>query len=455
MINNIQITIDDLKQIIIDSSQISIDHYINRDDYFTWCKNGLNNDFIKVITGFRRTGKSFLLKQLKQYLIKNNNVPEENIFFINFEHDILAKNNQIEDLRKMLELFETQIAQDGKIYLFLDEIQNVKYWEKFIRTIYDSQKNKYNIYLTGSNSALLSSEFSTALAGRTIEMQIGPFDFKEYLKLSNINIDGKFDKIKHKILLEKHLYRHLHWGGLPETIGRKDEEIQQYIKSLFRKVLLDDIVKRFEVKKIAVIEKLLYYIFSNIGGTVSFLNIVNVLNNEGEKISVPTLQNYAEMYEQSFALSKIKKFEWKTKKIFSKQYKFYAIDNGLANNINISKLDIEEKLLENMVYNTLAKKYSKIYYGRDDENKEIDFIMPQSNNYFLKIQVSLEINNQNRKREFGNFVITDKYLKKGKNILVTLYGKNQIHNYKNTVIQEIPLLDFLLMDLSELNKKSE
>ncbi len=444
MTNNTQITTDELKQIIVDSSRISVDHYIDRDDYFNWFKSGLNNDFIKVVTGFRRTGKSFLLKQLKQYLIKNKNVPEENIFFINFEHDILAKNNQIEDLRKMLELFEARVVQDGKIYLFLDEIQNVKYWEKFIRTIYDSQKNKYNIYLTGSNSSLLSGEFSTALAGRTIETQIRPFDFKEYLKLSNVKINGSFDKIKHKILLKKHLYRYLYWGGLPEIIGRKDEEIQQYIKSLFRKVLLDDIVKRFRVEKVAIIEKLLYYIFSNIGGTVSFSNIANILNNEGEKISVPTLQNYAEMYEQSFALSKIKKFEWKTKKIFSKQYKFYATDNGLANIINISKPDIEGRLLENIVYNTLAKKYSKIYYGRDDENKEIDFIVPQDKNHFLKIQVSLEINAQNKKREFGNFVITDKYLKKGKNILITLSGKNQTHNYKDVIIQEIPLLDFLL-----------
>jgi len=444
MSNNTRITIDELKQIIVDSSQISANRCIDRDDYFAWCKFGLDNDFIKVITGLRRTGKSFLLKQLKQYLIKNKNVPEENIFFINFEHDILAKNNQIEDLRKMLELFEARVAQDGKRYLFLDEIQNVKYWEKFIRTIYDSRKNKYSIYLTGFNSSLLSGEFSTSLAGRTIETQIRSFDFKEYLKLSNVNIGGGFDKIKQKISLEKHLHRYLRWGGLPETIGKKDEEIQQYIKSLFRKVLLDDIVKRFGVERVSVIEKLLYYIFSNIGGTVSFTNIANVLNNEGEKISVPTLQNYTEMYEQSFALNKIKKFEWKTKKIFSKQYKFYAADNGLANVINVSKLGIEEKLLENIVYNVLAKKHSKIYYGRDDENKEIDFIVPQPENHFLKIQVSLEINAQNEKRELGNFVITDKYLKKGENILVTLYGKNQTHNYKDVVIHEVPLLDFLL-----------
>ncbi|MEA1937243.1 MAG: ATP-binding protein [Patescibacteria group bacterium] len=444
MMNNTQITTDELKQVIIDSSRISVDRYIDRDDYFAWCKSGLDNDFIKVITGFRRTGKSFLLKQLKQYLIKNKNVPEENIFFINFEHDILAKNNQVEDLRKMLELFEAHIAKDGKVYLFLDEIQNVKYWEKFIRTIYDSQKDKYNIYLTGSNSSLLSGEFSTALAGRTIEMQIRSFDFKEYLKLSGVKIDSSFDKVKHKTLLERHLYRYLHWGGLPETIGRKDEEIRQYIKSLFRKVLLDDIVKRFGVEKVAVIEKLLYYIFSNIGGTTSFSNIANTLNNEGEKISVPTLQSYAEMYEQSFALNKIEKFEWKTKKIFSKQYKFYAVDNGLVSNINISKFGIEEKLLENIVYNVLAKKYPKIYYGRNNEDREIDFIAPRSENHFLKIRVSIEINAQNKKREFGNFVVTDKYLKNGKNILITLNGKNQTHNYKGSVIQEVPLLNFLL-----------
>ena len=442
-----KVTIDELRQVIEDSSHISVKEYIERPEYFNWIKSGLNNNFVKVVTGFRRTGKSFLLKQLKQYLMTERSVQEENIMFINFEHDILAKHNTVEDLRDILELFEARVAKldnEAKIYLFLDEIQNIKYWEKFVRTIYDSNKTKYNIYITGSNSSLLSSEFSTALAGRTIEMQVNPFSFVEYLELLGIKIVSGFDKVRNKAILDKHLNTYLHNGGLPETIGKDEQTIRQYVKGLFRKVLLDDIVKRFKVEKVSVIEKLLYYIFSNIGGTTSFKNIVGVLKNEGESVTVPTLQEYALMYEQAFALSKIAKFDWKTKQIFSKQYKFYAVDNGLANNINASKIDIDEKLLENLVYNVLAHKYEKVYYGRDEYGKEIDFIVIQEDGKYLKIQVTLELHEQNKKRELGNFALVDKYLEKGDNILITLRGKNQTREYGGVEIKEVTLLDFLL-----------
>lgn len=442
--NGNRVTIDELLQIIADSSQISASNPIKREVYSTWLKKGLNNDLIKVISGFRRVGKSFLLKELAEYLVKKEHAPLENIFFVNFEHDMLAQRNTLENLREMVELHEQQIAQKGKIYLFLDEIQNVPGWEKFIRTLYDAHKKTYTFYVTGSNSALLSSEFSTALSGRTIETKISPFSFTEYIRFLGIHDVTPLGMARNKNVYMKHLLVYLAQGGFPEIIGQDKETVREYIQSLIRKVLLDDIVKRFDVQKISVLEKLLSYILSNIGTTTSFANISRALKKEGEAISVPTLQTYAHFYEQAFALEKIEKFDWKTQSVFRKQYKFYAVDNGLVQTLHVSKMGIDEKLLENLVYLILSGKHKKIYYGRDEDNKEIDFIIPQGEKAYQKVQVCLELNEENKKRELGNFVLADKYLRKGENILITLRGKKQEHVFGKGVIKEIPLLYFLV-----------
>ncbi len=440
-----QINIDELRSIIIDSSKIATKNQVIRDEYFNWLKKGAENDFVKVITGFRRVGKSFLLKQLRVFLINEKKIPAENILFINFEHDLLAEHREVSDLRWLFELFKTEIKKPGPVYLFLDEIQNVKQWEKFVRTIYDSEKEKYNIFVTGSNSSLLSSEFSTALAGRVIEKEIHSFSFLNYLKFKKINIQNDFDKIEKRNLLQKNLLEYLRNGGLPETIEQNPEIVKEYIDALFRKVLIDDILKRFKVEKFDILERLFYFIISNVGQPTSFSKIMGVLASQKEKITTATLQEYAKMYSQTFVWNKISKFDWKSKSIFSKNYKFYPFDNGLLSVLHISKLDIEEKLLENLVFNVLRKKYNNIYYGRDDRDKEIDFIIPQNKqSSFLKIQATVQVHEENKKRELGNFVLADKYLQQGENILITLNGRKQMHNYKNIKIQEIPLLDFIL-----------
>jgi predicted AAA+ superfamily ATPase len=441
--------IEALQKIIFNSSKINSEKNIPREQYFSWLVSGLDNNFVKVVSGFRRTGKSFLLKQLKNYLITKKGVSENNIFFVNFEHYALKDSNTVEDLRKMVELFEVEMADiDQKVFLFLDEIQHVDGWEKFIRTIYDSNKEKYSIYLTGSNSALLSSEFSTALGGRTIEKKVYPFDFKEYLDMQGFNIselETTFGKVEHKNELEKYVRSFLKYGGLPETIDKKDMEVSDYVESVFKKILLDDIVKRFKITKTFIIEKLFYFLISNIGSVVSFTNIAKQLLQASDKVSVPTLQKYANYYEQSFALAKIRKFDWQTKKIFDQQYKFYTVDNSLITFLNISHLkDFRDKLLENIVANELFKKYKSVYYGRNNDNKEIDFIVQDKEDSFLKIQVTLELDDKNKKRELGNFKLADKYLQKGKNILITLQGESQTHEYNGIEVEEVTLLDFLL-----------
>jgi predicted AAA+ superfamily ATPase len=440
-----QLSIDSLSQVISDSIHINTDYQITRKTYFDWLTSSTDNEFIKVITGFRRVGKSFLLKQLHGYLTKEKQIPAENIFFINFEHDLIQFRN-VEGLRKMWELFKENLPDpNAKVYLFLDEIQNIKGWEKFVRTLYDSAKNKYNIFITGSNSSLLSSEFSSALSGRTIEMHIHSFDFKEFLLLKKIKPRRGLARVEQKSLLQKNLNQYLHQGGLPETINKSNQDTTLYIQSIFNKILLDDIIERFNIKKSQSVKNLLAYLFSNIGSVLSFSKIEKILANEGENISSTTLYEYADMYIQSFALSKISKFDWKTKRIFKKQHKFYASDNGLITSLDYDHIEAKDVLLENLIYIALSKKHSNIYYGRDERNHEIDFVIPnKKKNSFLKIQATLELNAENEKRELGNFTLVNKHLPAGKNILITLHGENRTHKFKNVTIQEIPLLDFLL-----------
>ncbi len=443
--NTSQLSIDTLNQIIFDSAQINADKQITRSDYFKWLTSSTHNEFIKVITGFRRVGKSFLLKQLRHHLINEKQIPAKNIFFINFEHDLIQFRN-VEGLRKMWELFKTTLDNpDDKVYLFLDEIQNIAGWEKFVRTLYDSAKNKYNIFITGSNSSLLSSEFSSALSGRTIEMHVHSFSFKEFLCLKGINPLKGIDRIGQKSILQKNLLEYLHKGGLPETINSSPTDTTLYIQTIFNKILIDDIIERFNIKKSQSIKNLLAYLFSNIGSVLSFSKIEKILKSEGENISSTTLYEYADMYIQSFALNKISKFDWKTKRIFKKQHKFYASDNGLITSLDYDHIEAKDVLLENLVYIALSKKYSNIYYGRDERNHEIDFIIKNKKcNSFLKLQITLELTTENKKRELGNFTLINKYLPAGENILITLNGENRIHKFKNITIQEIPLLDFLL-----------
>jgi len=437
------LSLNQLRQLISESQTIHSKQEVDRPDLLNWLIKGTENDLIKVLTGFRRTGKSYLLKQFVRHLVDQRIAPSDNIFFVNFEHDLVASLSDVGHLRTLYEKYQAQIYQKGKIYLILDEIQNVNKWEKFVRTIYETNKENCQIYITGSNSSLLSSEFSTALSGRTIEQKVYPYSFNEYLLAHKIILQGQFNYVNNKTKIDQLVNRYLIYGGLPETVNLDVNLIPECIQGVFRKILLDDIVKRFTVQNIDLLETYFRFIASNVGGITSQSSIKSAIEHQGQTISLPTLANYLRMYGSAFAVDKVDKFEWKLKRIFNRQAKLYLVDNGLITTLNQLKLDVTSGLLENAVYQYLSRKYDQIYFGRDDKGKEIDFLVKTSSYNYLKVQVSLELNQNSKLRELNNFVLADKYLSSGDNYLVVHTGETEIITYRKIKIQIINIRDLL------------
>ncbi len=419
---------------------------IVRQKYSSWLKKKVNNNLIKVVTGFRRVGKSTLLKQLYLYLISKKNISPDNIFFVNYEHALLVEQRNTQDLYRLFQLFENSANPNQPLYLFLDEIQNVKNWESFVRTLFEKNKHHYNIFISGSNSSLLSSEFTTALGGRTVELHVTPFNFNEFLKYHQLEIKSIRDLVNNQAQILNLQKQYLKKGGLPETLSFKTDLTKEYLESTFNKVLLDDIIQRFKLEKPEILKNLFHYVVTNTSSILSYHSLVNFMKRQRLKTSVPTVKRYLNHYQEAFALNKIAKFSWKTKEVFTQKYKYYPVDHGFINFFSTSNQQIKSKILECVVFNHLKKDHFKVYYGRDaNTNKELDFIVQKNKNDALnKIQVCWQLDKKNCQRELGNFIIADKYLAKGENILITKTGVEQEHRLKKNTIKQIPLHKFLL-----------
>lgn len=404
------ISLEKLKQSISESMIATSPSPVVRKDYFDWIKKASENKLIKVITGFRRSGKSYLLKMFSRHL-QDQNVPVENIFYLNFENDLLIDIKTVEDLRKVWELYLTKIAKlDSPIYIIWDEIQLVSTWEKLVRTLYES--GKYNIFLSGSNSQLLSSELSSSLSGRSIELNVSPFSFNEYLDYLNIDNTNYFQN-KNKI--DQAFNKYLRRGGLAEQFDLDENLSTNYKEGLIQKVILDDITKRYQIDKIKVLQNLFQFISGNITSTLSLRKIVNRLNEQGIDIALATLDNYIYYWETSYSLSKLTKFDYKLSRVFDRTVKYYVVDNIFITGGE----EADEKRLENLIYNELARRYGKdnVNFGSEANGYEVDFVVktPERLKFF---QVCLKLNENNVKREKGNLDLITKYQSGDSTLLV-------------------------------------
>lgn len=409
------LTIDQIKTVITDSKEISVEKEVERMRYLEWLKRGAGSRLIKVISGFRRSGKTFLLKQLSKNIEKSGGVPFWNICFLNFEHDLLSKIKDVEDLRNLFDLYIKNIAVPNKpVYLVFDEIQNIKDWEKLVRTLYE--KGGYNIFISGSNSQLLSGELSSSLSGRFIELKIYPFDFKEYLQFNNIQVNRDDNYYRQKDLIDNLYQKYLLYGGLPEQFNLEEEFKNNYLEALIQKIILDDIVKRFQIRKAFLLSELFQFVIGNMTSHLSLRKICNAFKSQGIDISVPTLNRYLAYFQSAYVFFKLSRFSYKLYTLFEKNNKYYAVDNLLLNFDFISR----EKKLENVIAGFLIKKYGlqNVFFGMEDKGYEVDFIVKQKVGRFLIIQVCLYLTDENKKREIGNLQVANKYLKGDRLVVV-------------------------------------
>ena len=396
------------------------DKKIIRTNYLNELSNYKDKDLIKVLTGIRRCGKSTILEQYRD-LLKKEGVNENNIIYINFE------DNNYKDLLDSDKLHNYILDNtDSKVknYIFLDEIQNIPLFQKCIDSLY---LRKYlDIYITGSNSYMLSGELATYLTGRYIEIHVLPLSFKEYLSYY-----GESDELKK-------YNDYIMYGGFPYLINLdNDEEKLKYLDSIYNTVIVKDIINRKKIKDILVLESVCKFLFDNIGSLVSINKISNTLTSLGRSSSTHTIEEYVGVLLNSYILYKVNRFDVKGKGLLKTQEKYYLSDLGLRTYLlgrNHNK-DLGH-ILENIIFLELKRKGYRVYVGKNEE-KEVDFVVETGDDY-IYIQVSLSVRDEKTlERELRPLeTIQDHY----KKYLITLdYDTN---NYNG--IKQISAMDFLL-----------
>ncbi len=370
---------------------------IKRENYLSKIREFYSSDIIKVITGIRRCGKSVLLKQIIDE-IKEQNIDDKHIIYINFEDVEYAFIKNYLDLNKYI---KEKIVDNEKYYLFFDEIQMVDEWEKAINSF--KATLNVSLFITGSNSKLLSGEFATLLSGRYVSFKLAPFSFKEVLILKDIKSRNEMEDIFNDYLL---------WGGMPQRFEFKTfEGMKNYLRDVFDAIVLKDIVKRNSIKNVNLFQRVMEYLVTNPSQTFSPTNMINEFEKERIPVSSKTIYECLDYAESSHLMSKVSTYDIRGKRILSRKDKYYLTDLGLGQILNINKKTQFGSYLENIVYNELIFRGYNVSIGNND-GKEIDFIATKHNQkeYY---QVTFELSNkETEEREFGAYNnILDNYPK--------------------------------------------
>ena len=337
---------------------------IKRESYINEIKKFMNKPIIKVITGMRRSGKSIILKLISEELI-NEGVSSNNIIYINFESLMFS---ELTDFKKLYNyIIEKSQTLQGKIYILLDEIQEVEHWEKAINSFMVDLN--CDIYITGSNANLLSSELATYIAGRYVEIKIYPLSFKEYIEFAKIQNPSKI------LSNEEYFEQYLQFGGLPgiHNFDYEKENIYQYLSDIYNSVLLKDVIARNGIRDIELLERVVLYILDNIGNTFSAKNISDFLKSQGRKLSRETVYNYLKALENAYIISKVQRYDIKGKALLETQEKFYLMDLGLRHSKLGYRANDIAGYLENIIYLELMRRKYTVNIGKLS-TKEVDFI---------------------------------------------------------------------------------
>ena len=352
----------------------------------------IGNKLVKVLIGQRRVGKSYILRQIISYLINHEKVHPKNIFYLNKEYTAFDEIKSAADLEALFVYYRKQLNVSGKIYLFLDEVQNIEKWETFVNSYSQDYTGKYEIFLTGSNSNLLSGELASLLSGRYVEFEIFSFGFDEFAQFKNLEIN-------------KETYiKYLQTGGLPELMNLSGEEMQlYYVESLKNTIILRDIISRNQLKDVALLEDIFKFITVNVGNLTSVTSIVNYFKNLQKKTNYETISSYINYLKSALIIHEAERFNIRGKKVLGGVRKYYLNDLAFKNFLfGYYPSDIGYNL-ENLIFLELRRKGYRIYIG-ETRNKEIDFVAAKPGKT-IYIQVAYLLNEAKTfEREFGNLL---------------------------------------------------
>lgn len=365
-----------------------------RKGYIDRIKPFMQKSVVKVLTGQRRVGKSFLLYQLIEEILAKE--PDANIIYVNLEDFTFSSLQTAEDLHSYI---ISHSKEKAKNYIFIDEIQDIPGFEKVIRSLLLNEDN--DIYITGSNAKMLSGELATYLSGRYIEFKIYSLSYSEFLEFHGLTES------------ETSYELYSRYGGLPYLLNLplEDETVNEYLKSVYSTIVFRDVVSRYKLRNTLFLEKLIQFLSENIGNLFSAKNISDYLKSQHTTISVNQIQSYTEYLNNAFLIHRVERYDLIGKRVFEIGEKYYFENMGIRNIVIGYRITDKAKILENLVYNHLLYKGYDIkvgYYG----DKEIDFI-GEKNGEKLYIQVALKIDSdKTAEREFGNLLkIQDNYPK--------------------------------------------
>lgn len=385
----------------------------------------VDTPFVKILTGVRRCGKSTILKMIIKKIKEEKNVDDEQI--LNYRFDSMEYGDMT--TKELYLELKSKILQSKKTYLFLDEIQEIEGWEKVVNTL--ASDFDVDIYITGSNSRMMSSEISTYLTGRYITFHIYTLSFEEYLMFKK-----SYTTLKE---LKQEFSQYVRLGGFPATHLQdySQDEVYTIVKDIYNSTIFSDIVRRNQVKKIDQLERVVKYTFNNIGNTFSAKSISNYFKSEQRKIDNETVYSYLEKLQKAYILHKCSRYDLQGKNILKTQEKFYLADVSLRYSELGYTVDSVASSLENIVYLELKRRGYNVYIGKT-KDKEIDFVATKQNEK-IYVQMTQEIKSEKtQKREYEQLLeIRDNYPK-----YVVMADDFAGGNYEG--IKTMNIVDFLL-----------
>ena len=372
---------------------------IDRPLYVDKIMSYVDTPFVKILTGVRRCGKSTILKMIMERLKTERNIPENRIISCRFD------SMEYEDMtaKQIYTLLKEKLSPVGKTYLFLDEVQEIKGWEKIVNSL--ASDFDVDLYITGSNSRMMSSEIATYLTGRYISFRIFTLSFGEYLMFKS-----KFANVGEP---KTELANYVRLGGFPATHlqAYSQDEIYTIVRDIYNSTIFSDIVKRNQVRKIDQLERVVKYTFSNVGNTFSAKSIADYLKSERRSLDNETVYSYLDKLEKAYLLHRCSRYDLQGKEILKTQEKFYLADVALRYSVLGYNADSVASSLENIVYLELCRRGYTVYVGKTSDG-EIDFVAVRQNEK-IYVQVTQEINSEKtEKREYNRLLeIPDNYPK--------------------------------------------
>jgi len=381
-----------------------MDHYIKRKEYLDKLLSYKDKDLIKVVSGLRRSGKSTLLEIYKALLLQQG-IGIGQIQFYNFE---LPENYLNKTWSDIYFEIKKKMHPNKTNYVFLDEVQNIPVFEKLVDGLYATENT--DIYITGSNAFLLSSELATLLSGRYIEISILPFSFKEYLTARDIDTGNKY------LNYEAFFFEYVNETSLPKGVELREsgyDKVYEYLEAIYTTIIEKDITQRHQINDKRAFSNIAKFVASNIGNQLSPSNISKTLKQDGQNIHHATVEKYLDYLVTSFVFYKVNRFDLKGKKQLATQEKYYLVDVGLLN-ILAGKERITERghILENIVFLELIRRGNKVWTG-SARNTEVDFVCKNPAGEIEYYQVAWQLTNESTvEREFGALEkINDNYPK--------------------------------------------